>query len=333
MEFYIQLRQQMIDVLQISLKQVRQVLGLGVQEFGDVVGLTRQSINNLESGKIKMSTVQFVAVCAVIDHFTETHPELLPIIKSILISNDTLHDSSIYENIEGGSFLKKWFLCFPDDSKLVMPRLSLIDDIASNYRIFVDDSFLCGVNIKNQFEDLLDAMKAAGKQVIIPLKVIESIQNNMLANDEEVSNKAHKAMQLLAKLQSQNFVEIRGEKGDVNILTTLVSVFVKYKVTYRLALITNNAKLAKSILSLNSDDIGGFKILVLRCNCDGMLEEWQLNDYFEKADEDEYDSEDEQIRNFSEEEIQSDNEYKQDSVVSDTVEDLNTQIPIGWDTI
>ena len=331
MEFYIQLRQQMIDILQISLKQVRQVLGLGVQEFGDIVGLTRQSINNLESGKIKMSAVQFVAVCAVMDHFIEAHPELLSIIKSILISNDTLHDSNIYENIEGDSFLKKWFMCFPDDSKLVMSGLSIVDDIASNYRVFIDDSALCSVVVKNQFEDLLSSMKEAGKQLIVPLKVIESIQNNMLANDEDVVNKSHKAMKLLAQLQGQELVEIRGEQGDVNIVTTLVSVFVKYKVTYRLSLITNNSKLAKAILALNNDDIGGFKILVLRCTFDGMLEEWQSNVNSGKTEE--LYSEEEQIMDISGESVQDYIDVKQDSTAFDMADTPNMQMPIGWDTI
>ena len=59
-DFYFQLRQQMIDTMQNSLKQVRQVLGFGVQEFSDIVGLTRQTVNNLENRKNKMSATQYV---------------------------------------------------------------------------------------------------------------------------------------------------------------------------------------------------------------------------------------------------------------------------------
>ena len=44
--------------MQVSLKQIRQVLGFGVQEFGDLIGLTRQTINNLETQKNKMSSIQ-----------------------------------------------------------------------------------------------------------------------------------------------------------------------------------------------------------------------------------------------------------------------------------
>jgi len=63
-DFYYQLRQRMVDAMQASLKQIRQVLGFGVQEFGDLIGLTRQTINNLETQKNKMSSIQYIAVCA-----------------------------------------------------------------------------------------------------------------------------------------------------------------------------------------------------------------------------------------------------------------------------
>ena len=52
-DFYFRLRQSMVETMQTSLKQIRLVLGFGVQEFGDLVGLTRQTINNLESKKIR----------------------------------------------------------------------------------------------------------------------------------------------------------------------------------------------------------------------------------------------------------------------------------------
>ena len=75
-DFYYQLRQRMVETMQVSLKQIRQVLGFGVQEFGDLIGLTRQTINNLETQKNKMSSIQYIAICAVIDNCLKDKPEL-----------------------------------------------------------------------------------------------------------------------------------------------------------------------------------------------------------------------------------------------------------------
>ena len=150
-DFYFRLRQSMVETMQTSLKQIRLVLGFGVQEFGDLVGLTRQTINNLESKKNKMSVVQYVAVCAIIDHCVKDKPELLSVISTILCSNEEESDHHLFAMIENGSLLKKWFLCFPDESKILgslqnesefMER----DDfcyIAESCRIFLDQSVLC----------------------------------------------------------------------------------------------------------------------------------------------------------------------------------------------
>lgn len=278
MDFYTLLRQRMINVMQISLKQIRQILSLGVQEFGDIVGLTRQSISNLENSKIKMSTVQFIAICAVIDNFVELQPELMQIIISILNSNDTLYNDCLFDNVPNNSLLKKWFSCFPNDSKLIFANANIVDDLVENYKIFLDDTALCKIINANQIETLISKMHQSGKRFIIPLRVIDSIQSQLLNEDTTFMNDARQGISNLQSLQELGISEIRGDKNDFNIITTLVSVFVKYKVVYRLALITQNKKLAKSILLLNNDEIGGFQILVLRCTSDYVLEKWEMSD-------------------------------------------------------
>ena len=85
-DFYYQLRQRMIGIMQTSLKQIRQVLGFGVQEFGDLMGLTRQTINNIETKKNTMSSIQYIAICAVIDNY----------IKDDLIENYYMYKENLY---------------------------------------------------------------------------------------------------------------------------------------------------------------------------------------------------------------------------------------------
>lgn len=48
------LKIEMIDALQISLRVIRQLLGLSAQKLGELIGLTRQTINNLQLGKNQM---------------------------------------------------------------------------------------------------------------------------------------------------------------------------------------------------------------------------------------------------------------------------------------
>ena len=285
-DFYYQLRQKMVDTMQSSLKQIRQVLGFGVQEFGDLIGLTRQSINNLESRKNQMSAIQYVAICAVIDNCTKDKPELLSVLSTILRSNESEQESGVFETIENGSLLKKWFLCFPDDSKIIglpqteSPVIEWTDfsNIADNYRVFLDQTVFLEDGFLDAIQPLISAMKNNGNKFIVPLKVIEAIQYQMMSADGKEIKNAQCGMNLLMGMQKEDLVEIRGEKSDVNIISTFVSVFAKFKCVNRLALVTCSSKLANQVNSLNNDTIGGFNILILKYSKDAGIQKWNMED-------------------------------------------------------
>lgn len=298
-DFYYQLRQRMVSTMQLSLKQIRQVLGFGVQEFGELIGLTRQSINNLESRKNKMSEIQYLAICAVIDNCTKDKPELLSVLSTILHSNESEQESGVFETIENGSLLKKWFLGFPDDSKIIgfpQTESSVIEctdfgNIANNYKVFLDQTVFLEGAFPDAMQPLVSAMRNNGNKFIVPLKVIEAIQRQMMSTDGEEAKNAQCGMNLLMAMQKEDLVEIRGEKSDVNIISTFVSVFAKFKCVNRLALITCSSKLANQVDSLNNDDIGGFHILILKYSKDHGIQKWKTEEmiYSEWAN---FDSED-----------------------------------------
>lgn len=285
-DFYYQLRQKMVRAMQASLKQIRQVLGFGVQEFGDLIGLTRQSINNLETLKNNMSTIQYVAVCAVIDNCLKDKPELLPVISTILCSNEDDSENNIFETIEAGSLLKKWFLCFPDEATILGFSTSNSSDISSedfsniaeSYRVFLDQTVLIEAGFSSAIRPLALAMKSNGNKFIVPLKVIQAIQHQLMSFDNREASLAQGGMKLLMSLQNEDLVDIRGEKSDVNIISTFVSVFAKFKCVNRLALITCDSKLANQILALNNNEIGGFNILVLKYSDDKRIKKWEQDD-------------------------------------------------------
>ena len=289
-DFYYQLRQRMVETMQVSLKQIRQVLGFGVQEFGDLIGLTRQTINNLETQKNKMSSIQYIAICAVIDNCLKDKPELLPILSTILCSNEDENHGNIFETIENGSLLKKWFLCFPDESKILrfgVDDTGIIDqtdfnNIAENYRVFLDQTALYENGFSEAIQPLSGLLKNNGNKIIIPLRSVEAIQNQMISTNREEITMAQRAMKILMDMQMQDLVEIRGEKSDSNVISTFVSVFAKFKCVNRLALITCDRKLAKQIEALNNDEMGGFHILVLKYENGKGFRKWQEEDFQDK---------------------------------------------------
>lgn len=58
---------QVIKILQDNLLTVRTMLGWTAERLGDEVGLTKQTISNLENGASVMTKTQYLAITAVID--------------------------------------------------------------------------------------------------------------------------------------------------------------------------------------------------------------------------------------------------------------------------
>lgn len=92
--------------LQKKLKTVRQLMELSTQELADFIGVTRQTVNNLESGKSPLSETQVIALLAVIDRrFHSDSAEFHKIQK--MLGLDAY--SSTQKPIQAESALDIWF--------------------------------------------------------------------------------------------------------------------------------------------------------------------------------------------------------------------------------
>ena len=60
-------KKEIVQKLQLNLKQIRQMMELSTQQLADYLGLTRQSVNNLENTKSTLSEIQVIALLAVIE--------------------------------------------------------------------------------------------------------------------------------------------------------------------------------------------------------------------------------------------------------------------------
>ena len=134
-------------------------------------------------------------------------------------------------------------------------------------------------------QQVAKAMSQENNKFLVPLKVVESIQGKIISSEPLTVEYAQRGLNLLMRMQEQNIVEIRGEKSDVNIISTFVSVFAKFKCVNRLALLTENEKLAKQVMALNNNDIGGFNILVTKFDKEIGLIKWQEDEYTEENTE------------------------------------------------
>lgn len=70
--------------MQENLLLIRRTVGWTAEEFGEKIGVTRQTINNIESGRNKLTKTQYIAMRSVVDAEMIQKPENTEMLKVLL---------------------------------------------------------------------------------------------------------------------------------------------------------------------------------------------------------------------------------------------------------
>ena len=70
--------------MQNNLLLIRRTVGWTAEEFGEKIGVTRQTINNIESGRNKLTKTQYIAMRSVLDAEMAQAPEDTEMLKVLL---------------------------------------------------------------------------------------------------------------------------------------------------------------------------------------------------------------------------------------------------------
>ena len=60
-------RENQIQRLQTNLEAIRKIAGWTAKDLGEKIGVTKQTISNLENSKTKMNFTQYIAIRSVLD--------------------------------------------------------------------------------------------------------------------------------------------------------------------------------------------------------------------------------------------------------------------------
>ncbi|AIQ62435.1 transcriptional regulator [Paenibacillus stellifer] len=90
-----------IACLQSNLSAIRKIAGWTSEQLGDRIGVTKQTISNLENGKTQMTLTQYIAIRSVIDFEIQTNKEntVLPQVVEILLNRDEEYTDEEREKI------------------------------------------------------------------------------------------------------------------------------------------------------------------------------------------------------------------------------------------
>ena len=73
-----------IERLQDNLLLIRRTVGWTAEEMGDRIGVTRQTINNLEAKRNKLNKTQYIAIRAILDAEMNQFPDETEMLRCIL---------------------------------------------------------------------------------------------------------------------------------------------------------------------------------------------------------------------------------------------------------
>lgn len=72
-----------------NLSAVRKIAGWTSEQLGEKIGVTKQTISNLENEKTKMTLTQYIAIRSIIDYEIQTNKEnsVLPQVVEVLLNH------------------------------------------------------------------------------------------------------------------------------------------------------------------------------------------------------------------------------------------------------
>ena len=95
-------REIQIKKLQQNLSSIRRIAGWTAEVLGDKIGVTKQTISNLENQKTPMSFTQYIAIRSVLDYEIENNKEneVLPKVVMLLLDSEDELEKDEYSKVQ-----------------------------------------------------------------------------------------------------------------------------------------------------------------------------------------------------------------------------------------
>ena len=94
-------REIQIKKLQQNLSSIRKISGWTAEVLGEKIGVTKQTISNLENQKTPMNFTQYIAIRSIIDYEIENNKEneVLPKVVMLLLDSDDELEEDDYSKV------------------------------------------------------------------------------------------------------------------------------------------------------------------------------------------------------------------------------------------
>jgi transcriptional regulator with XRE-family HTH domain len=93
-------KKEQIDILQKHLSSIRKIAGWTLEDLGEKIGVTKQTISNLENDKTKMTLTQYLAIMTILDYEIKDNKNnivLAHVVEILLNRNEEFSDEEFKE--------------------------------------------------------------------------------------------------------------------------------------------------------------------------------------------------------------------------------------------
>lgn len=258
------IRSQQIELFQENLKKIRTIIGWSGANIAEMVGVSRQTVNNLEGKKTVMSAVQYLAFGAVVEQAKKYSPETRRII-DVLLSGFPRIENGL-QKAEGINLIDEWFLSFPEFFNSITPNenalssFELIEKITKDCKVIVCPDVFETDGVMSFLETVEMPLKENENKIILPAS---SLSKKSLP--VEIADRVNQMIR-------ENVVELKGEADDPSINELVLSLCTRFRSIYDLCIVTQDSLLALDVLALNGfRSQQGTPIVVTRLNAVGDL--------------------------------------------------------------
>lgn len=151
--------------------------------------------------------------------------------------------------------------------------IEYLNSLVSEYLVFIDTCSWMDESITEFIDHLIVALQSQNKAIYLTLGVRNELQKFL--DDSSNANrqsKAKRAAREIKRLTDRKLLNFIGDTNDTFTDNILLSVFNKYRLKYKLALVTQDRALCNDILNLNNiQSSRGFPVVVRRINRFGYL--------------------------------------------------------------
>lgn len=160
-------------------------------------------------------------------------------------------------------------------------KFPLENFLNSNTRVIIDTCSILEDNSEKFFKYAIPILQKNKSFLLIPkscILEIEKHKNNK--SNSKLATKAKLAYEIIARMQSENLVQLFADKDDSNLADNVIlTVFMKYRMKYTMVLITQDTSLAQEVDNLNrskavSIQRGANRVFVFRINKNGLLQKF-----------------------------------------------------------